>query len=115
MRLIVACAWRWVSTRGNHRQHARRGHLSRAENDCRAAAQSMAVPWRMGGWRTYALLGAISLAELGTMIPRSGGPYVYSRYALGEYAGVLVGWSDWVSAWGSTAHVSALIGQVSGG
>ena len=40
--------------------------------------------WVIGG--LYALLGAISLAELGTMIPRSGGQYVYSRYALGEYA-----------------------------
>ena len=64
--------------------------------------------WLAGG--VYALLGAISLAELGTMIPRSGGQYVFSRYALGEYAGFIVGWSDWISSCGSTAAVSLLIG-----
>lgn len=68
--------------------------------------------WVVGG--LYALLGAISLAELGTMIPRSGGQYVYSRYALGEYAGFVVGWSDWISSCGSTATVALLIGQFSG-
>jgi APA family basic amino acid/polyamine antiporter len=68
--------------------------------------------WVAGG--LYALLGAISLAELGTMIPRSGGQYVYSRYALGEYAGFIVGWSDWISSCGSTATVALLIGEFSG-
>jgi len=64
--------------------------------------------WLAGG--LYAFLGAISLAELGTMLPRSGGQYVFSRYALGEYAGFIVGWSDWISSCGSTAAVSLLIG-----
>jgi basic amino acid/polyamine antiporter, APA family len=68
--------------------------------------------WVLGG--LYALLGAIAIAELGTMIPRSGGQYVYSRYALGEYAGFIVGWSDWISSCGSTALVSLLIGEFSG-
>src|SRR5215217_960429 len=62
----------------------------------------------------YALLGAISLAELGTMIPRSGGQYVFSRYALGEYAGFIVGWSDWISSCGSTAAVALVVGAFSG-
>src|ERR1700759_4697613 len=51
--------------------------------------------WLVGG--LYALLGAVSVAELGTMIPRSGGFYVFARRALGDYPGFLVGWSDWVS------------------
>src|SRR5689334_8085246 len=68
--------------------------------------------WFAGG--LYALLGAISLAELGTMLPRSGGQYVFSRYALGEYAGFIVGWSDWISSCGSTAAVSLLIGTFTG-
>jgi APA family basic amino acid/polyamine antiporter len=67
--------------------------------------------WLAGG--LYALLGAVSLAELGTMLPRSGGQYVFSRYALGEYAGFIVGWSDWISSCGSTAAVSLLIGTFS--
>ena len=68
--------------------------------------------WVLGG--VYALLGAISLAELGTMLPRSGGQYVFSRYALGEYAGFIVGWSDWISSCGSTAAVSLVAGTFCG-
>ena len=70
------------------------------------------LAWIAGG--VYALLGAISLAELGTMLPRSGGQYVFSRYALGEYAGFIVGWSDWISTCGTTAAVSLVIGTFSG-
>jgi APA family basic amino acid/polyamine antiporter len=68
--------------------------------------------WVLGG--IYALLGAISLAELGAMIPKSGGQYVFARHALGEYAGFLVGWSDWISTCGSAAGVSLLIGEFAG-
>ena len=81
-------------------------------------AEQLPVPtlfmfvWLAGG--LYALLGAMSLAELGTMLPRSGGQYVFSRYALGEYAGFIVGWSDWISSCGSTAAVSLLIGMFTG-
>jgi APA family basic amino acid/polyamine antiporter len=64
--------------------------------------------WVVGG--LYALLGAISLSELGAMIPKSGGQYVFARYALGEYAGFVVGWSDWISSCGATAAVSLLVG-----
>src|SRR4029453_255811 len=68
--------------------------------------------WILGG--LYALLGAFSLAELGAMIPRSGGQYVFARYALGEYAGFIVGWSDWLSTCGSAAAVSLVIGEFAG-
>jgi APA family basic amino acid/polyamine antiporter len=65
--------------------------------------------WVAGG--VYALLGAISLAELGTAIPSSGGQYIFARRGLGEYAGFVVGWSDWLSTAGTTAAVSILIGD----
>ena len=68
--------------------------------------------WLAGG--LYAFLGAVSIAELGTMLPRSGGQYVFSRYALGEYAGFIVGWSDWISSCGSTAAVALVIGTFAG-
>ena len=71
----------------------------------------MAV-WLAGG--LYALLGAIGIAELGAMIPKSGGQYVFARYALGEYAGFIVGWSDWISTCGTTAAVAIVIGEFSG-
>jgi APA family basic amino acid/polyamine antiporter len=68
--------------------------------------------WIVGG--LYALLGAVSIAELGTMIPRSGGQYVFARHALGEYAGFVVGWSDWISTCGSSAAISVVIGEYIG-
>ncbi|MGH9902356.1 MAG: APC family permease [Pyrinomonadaceae bacterium] len=68
--------------------------------------------WVAGG--LYALLGAVSLAELGTAVPRSGGQYVYARRALGDYAGFVVGWSDWLSTCGTTAAVSIVIGEYAG-
>ena len=67
--------------------------------------------WVLGG--TYALLGASALAELGAAIPRSGGQYNYSRRALGDYGGFIVGWSDWLSTCGTNAAVAIVIGEYS--
>jgi APA family basic amino acid/polyamine antiporter len=67
--------------------------------------------WVVGG--VYALLGAIQVAELGAMLPRSGGQYVFARHALGEYAGFVVGWSDWISTCGTAAAVAIVIGEFS--
>jgi len=68
--------------------------------------------WVLGG--LYALLGALSLAELGAMIPTSGGQYVFARRALGEYAGFVVGWSDWLSASASVALIAIAFGEYTG-
>ncbi len=65
--------------------------------------------WVLGG--VYALLGVNALAELGAMIPHSGGQYTFSRRALGNYAGFIVGWSDWLSTCGTTATVAVVIGE----
>lgn len=65
--------------------------------------------WIIGA--LYALLGANALAELGTLLPRSGGQYVFVRHALGDYAGFIVGWSDWISTCGTAAAVSIVIGE----
>ena len=65
--------------------------------------------WIIGG--LYALLGANALAEMGTLVPESGGQYVFVRRALGDYAGLVVGWSDWISTCGTTAAVSIVVGE----
>ncbi|HSP14547.1 MAG TPA: APC family permease [Thermoanaerobaculia bacterium] len=65
--------------------------------------------WVVGA--LYALLGTNALAELGTMVPRSGGQYVFVRHALGDYAGFVVGWSDWLSTCGTSAAVAILVGE----
>lgn len=68
--------------------------------------------WIVGG--LYALFGASSLAELGAAIPRSGGQYNFSRRAIGEYAGFIVGWGDWLSTCGTAAAVGIVIAEYSG-
>lgn len=81
-------------------------------------AQHLPNPWLfIGVWvggGVYAMLGAVSIAELGTMIPRSGGQYVFARHALGDYAGFVVGWSDWISTCGSSSFISLIIAQYLG-
>ncbi len=61
----------------------------------------------------YALVSAFQLAELGTLIPSSGGQYNFSRRALGDYAGFIVGWSDWISTCGTTGAVGIVFGEYS--
>jgi APA family basic amino acid/polyamine antiporter len=68
--------------------------------------------WVLGG--LYASLCAISVAELATMIPRSGGHYVFAREGLGDFAGFLIGWSDWLSIAGSNALIAIVIGEYAG-
>src|SRR5205823_7656509 len=65
--------------------------------------------WIIGA--IYAMLGANALAELAAMTAQSGGQYVFVRRALGDYAGFIVGWSDWISTCGTTAVVSITLGE----
>lgn len=68
--------------------------------------------WMVGG--LYAFFSAPAMAELGAAIPRSGGQYNFSRRAMGEYAGFVVGWSDWLSTCGTAAAVAIVISEYSG-
>jgi basic amino acid/polyamine antiporter, APA family len=81
-------------------------------------AQILPNPWFfLGVWVVgglYALFGASSMAELGAAIPRSGGQYNFSHRAIGDYAGFIVGWSDWLSSCGTLAAVAIVIGEYSG-
>ncbi len=65
--------------------------------------------WVVGA--LYALLGANALAELGTMLPRSGAQYVFARHAFGDYAGFVVGWNDWISTAAAAAAISIVFGD----
>lgn len=68
--------------------------------------------WVLGA--TYALLGALSLAELGAMQPRSGGIYPLVHDALGPFAGFVAGWTDWIGTTGSIAAVAIVLGEYAG-
>ncbi|MDB5306087.1 MAG: hypothetical protein JWO38_289 [Gemmataceae bacterium] len=59
--------------------------------------------WLAGG--VYVLLGAVSVAELAAMTPRSGAFYVYARRALGEYAGFVTGWAHWLGLCSGAAFI----------
>lgn len=68
--------------------------------------------WILGG--VFALLGTLSVAELGAMIPRSGGWYVFVHRAMGNYPGFVVGWSDWLSTCGTLAVIAMVVGEYTG-
>ncbi len=56
------------------------------------------------------LLIALSFASLGTALPRTGGPIVYTRAAFGDFAGFLIGWTYWIGAWvGNAAIITAFM------
>jgi len=54
--------------------------------------------WIVGG--VYSLVGAWCFAELGGMMPRAGGEYVYLRAAYGPFVGYLSGWTSFICGFG---------------
>ncbi len=56
----------------------------------------------------HAALGANVVAELGTAVPQSGGPYVFTHRAMGDVPGLIVGWSTWAATVAGTASNSIL-------
>jgi APA family basic amino acid/polyamine antiporter len=67
--------------------------------------------WVVGG--LYAVLGAMSLAEPGAIVQRSGGQYAIVHRALGPYPGFIVGWSDWLSTAASLALAAIVFAEYS--
>jgi APA family basic amino acid/polyamine antiporter len=68
--------------------------------------------WLLGG--VYALLGSLSVAELGTMLPQAGGFYVYARRAFGDGVGLMVGTSDWIGQCAAIAYATVAFGEYLG-
>lgn len=86
--------------------------ILRAPADVAQATTSVPVffaVWIAGA--LYALLGVLSLAELGAMIPESGGQTVFARRAFGEYPGFAVGWSDWLATCASIAAIAIVLAE----
>src|ERR1043165_4492205 len=60
------------------------------------AAQLGSPVWLIMVWTLagiFTLFGALIFAELGAMIPETGGLYVYFRKIFGDFAGFLYGWA----------------------
>jgi amino acid transporter len=69
-----------------------------------------AVAWVLGG--LLALLGALALAELGAMLPRAGGNYVYLRVGYSPLWGFLWGWVEfWILRTGSIAALATIFNE----
>ena len=70
---------------------------------------ALAIAWGIGA--VVALFGALTLAELATMYPRSGGIYVFLREAYGPVPAFLFGWTELLvirpSALGAIAMIFA--------
>jgi amino acid transporter len=66
-----------------------------------------ALAWILGG--VLVLLGALSYAEVTSLLPRAGGNYVFLREAYGRLAGFLAGWVEfWVIRAASLAALATL-------
>ncbi len=62
--------------------------------------------WIIGG--VFSTFRALTLAELGAMLPQAGGPYVYLREAYGRLIAFLFGWSEFlINRTGSMATLAA--------
>ncbi|GAB4042519.1 APC family permease [Spirosoma jeollabukense] len=62
----------------------------------------------------YALMGSLSVMELGTMLPKAGGWYVYARRAFGNYAGFIIGISSWLGSISAMAFGAAVMSEYIG-
>jgi basic amino acid/polyamine antiporter, APA family len=87
--------------------------ILRTPGEVAAALPSPA--WFLGVWIAgglYAMCGAMTMAELAAMLPKSGGQYVFARRAMGEYPGFVIGWTDWISSAASIAAGAIALGEL---
>jgi len=61
------------------------------------------------GWlftTTGAILLAMVFFRLSRLIPKAGGPYVYTRQGFGDFAGFIVAWGYWISIMAGNAAIA---------
>lgn len=63
--------------------------------------------WAVGG--LLAICGAMTVAELATKLPRSGGDYVFVREAFGRGAGFVSGWATFTLGFAAPTAVIAIL------
>lgn len=51
------------------------------------------------------ILIAMSFANMGSAMPKTGGPIVYTRAAFGDFAGFLIAWTYWIATWCGNATI----------
>jgi len=70
--------------------------------------------WILGAWAAgglIILIDACATVELGTSVPRTGGPYVFATRAFGPSAGTMLGWADAINYALAIAYVSVVFAE----
>jgi APA family basic amino acid/polyamine antiporter len=91
------------------------GGIVRTPGEVAAALPNAALfmaAWVFGG--INALLGANIFSELGAMMPRAGGPFVYARRAFGDGVGFFVGYADWLTWCLGAVALTMIVGEYMG-
>ena len=70
------------------------------------SAKMMLICWFLGG--LFALTGALCYAELGAMLPRSGGEYAYLHKAFGPFPAFLSGWISLIVGFSAPIAAAAI-------
>ncbi|SEF61003.1 amino acid/polyamine/organocation transporter, APC superfamily (TC 2.A.3) [Caloramator fervidus] len=56
------------------------------------------------------MLLALSFANMGAKMPKTGGPIVYTKAAFGQFAAFLIAWTYWIGSWvGNAAIITAFM------
>ena len=73
------------------------------------AALAAYGPISIAGWlatSTGAILLALIFGRLARLVPKTGGPYAYTREGFGDFAGFLIAWGYWIALWCGNAAVA---------
>ncbi|MDJ0941963.1 MAG: amino acid permease [Kiloniellales bacterium] len=73
------------------------------------AALAAYGPISIAGWlatSTGAIVLALIFGRLARLVPKTGGPYAYSREGFGDFAGFIIAWGYWIALWAGNAAVA---------
>lgn len=81
-----------------------------------ATMAATAGPISLLGWLftgAGAVLLALVFANLGRVLPRTGGPYAYAKRAFGDFVGFQTAWGYWIAVWAGNAAIAvAFVGYL---
>ncbi|MFI4966268.1 MAG: APC family permease [Caulobacterales bacterium] len=65
--------------------------------------------WLAGG--VISFIDAFASVELGSSVPRAGGPYAFVGRAFGPLAGTMTGWCDWLNVTVGVGFIAVVFGE----
>ena len=66
-------------------------------------------PISIAGWLATsagAVILALIFGRLARLVPKTGGPYAYTREGFGDFGGFLIAWGYWIALWAGNAAVA---------